>query len=139
MLPGCRTSPSLGPPPAVVPLSGSWAGTITGRAMASAGGIIETPARLTLHPDGRWTLGAGNAIASGAARRRGHGVVLEGVMTAGDPMAVGRAVSFFVGPPESHVLYGRGQIFHLGHRVDVAIMLRRIPAPRPESGDGAPR
>ena len=108
------------------PVSGHWVGTFTSHEMVSALGLVEAPARLTIAEDGRWTLtSSGGAVASGTAHRTAKGLVLEGRMTAGDPMTVGRAVSFDLRPRRGDALYGEGQAFYLGHRVDTEILLRR--------------
>jgi hypothetical protein len=111
---------------AVSPLQGSWTGTITGPALASASGIAEAPARLTITEDGRWTLtSSGGAVASGVVGRARDSVLLEGTMIAGDPMTVGRDVSFTLKPRGPNALFGRAETFYLGHRVDTGIVLRR--------------
>lgn len=110
-------------------IEGTWAGTITSHEMVSAHGIVEAPARLTITPDGRFTLtSSGGSVATGSARPTGKGVLLEGRMTAGDPMAVGREVSFLLKPRGSTALFGEGQSFYLGHRIDSEILLRRQSA-----------
>jgi len=126
----CATSPSGAArtpvPHALGGVEGTWAGTITGPDMASAAGVAEAPARLTITEDERWTLtSSGGAVAAGVARRAGDKVVLEGTMTAGDPMAVGRTVSFVLKPRGANALYGDGQTFYLGHRIDAGISLRK--------------
>jgi hypothetical protein len=111
---------------AVSPLQGTWAGTITGPELASASGIAEAPARLTIGEDGRWTLSSsGGAVATGVVGRSGDNVLLEGTMIAGDPMTVGRDVSFTLKPRGPNALFGRAETFYLGHRVDTGIALRR--------------
>jgi hypothetical protein len=110
----------------VKPLSGQWAGVFTSHEMVSALGMVEAPARLTLTDDGRFTLtSSGGTVASGVARPTARGLVLEGRLTVGDPMAVGREVSFDLRPRGANALFGEGQFFYLGHRVDTEILLRR--------------
>jgi hypothetical protein len=111
------------------PFAGQWTGTIMGRDMASAQGLIEDPARLTLTDDGHWTLTSNKGTAaSGVARRTAQGIVLQGRMTGGDPMQVGRDVSYVLKPRGTAALYGEGQHFYLGRRIDDEILLRRQAA-----------
>lgn len=130
LLTSCATSPSGAARTPVTldraPISGAWVGTLTSHEMVSAQGLAESPARLTIAEDGRWALtSSGGAVASGTARQTAKGIVLEGRMVAGDPMAVGREVSFELRPGRGNALYGKGQTFYLGHRVDTEILLRR--------------
>jgi hypothetical protein len=97
--------------------------------MASAQGVVEAPARLVVTEDGHWTLtSSGGAAASGVARPEGNGLTLNGTMTSGDPMTVGRSVWFVLKPRGPNALYGDGQAFYLGHRIDTGISLRRQSA-----------
>jgi len=99
------------------------------RDMGSSQGRIEAPARLTLAEDGRWTLtSSGGTVATGVARRTARGLVMDGTVTAGDPMTVGRALSFVFTPRGDSALYGEGESFFLGSRVDSEILLRRQSA-----------
>lgn len=103
LMSGCATAPSgasrTPSPLDVRPFSGHWNGTIMSREMGSALGRIEAPARLTLAEDGRWTLtSSGGTVAAGVARRTVRGLVLDGNVNAGDPMTVGRALSFVFAP-----------------------------------------
>jgi hypothetical protein len=94
--------------------------------MVSALGLIEAPARVTLAEDGHWTLtSSGGTVASGVARPTARGLVLEGRVTAGDPMTVGRELSFDLRPRGGHALFGEGQMFYLGHRIDTQVLLGR--------------
>ena len=129
---GCATAPSgAAPTPSatdIAPFTGLWAGTIMSHDMASASGLVEAPARLTLTQDGRFTLtSSGGTVATGVARRTAKGLVLDGQVTAGDPMTVGRNVSFVL-TPRGNALYGDGETFYLGHRIDSGILLGRLPA-----------
>lgn len=113
--------------PAPAPLPGTWVGSMWGPDMATALGNNEAPARLTLAEDGRWTLtSSGGTVATDGARHRGTSLVLDGTVTAGDPMAVGRSVSFVLRPRGPGAMYGDGQSFYLGHRIDAGIALRRV-------------
>ena len=130
---GCATAPSgaarMAAASDLASVSGQWLGTIIGRDMASALGPVEAPARLTLTADGQWTLtSSGGAVATGVARRTAHGIVLDGRMIAGDPMTVGRQPSFVLKPRGADALFGKGESFYLGHRVDGEILLGRQPA-----------
>ena len=107
---------------------GSWVGTITGRDMVSLNGVVEPPVRMTLDGSGRWTLRGGGVVVAGTAHPRDDVVVLEGVVVGGDAMTVGRSVSFVLQPDGHDSAYGHGQLFYLGHRVDVSLLLRRVPA-----------
>lgn len=118
----CATSPS-GAARAPEPLSGRWIGAFTSHEMVSALGMVEAPARLTLTGDGRWTLtSSGGTVISGVTRPTDKGLVLDGRVTAGDPMAVGREVSFDLRPRRG-ALFGEGQTFYLGHRIDTGLLL----------------
>jgi hypothetical protein len=127
---GCATSPSgAARTPAGDPtsLAGTWSGWLTGPDMATAAGTLDAPARLTIAVDGTWTLtSSGGTVASGVSRRVRDTLVLDGTMTAGDPMGVGRAVSYVFKPRAQDALYGEGQTFFLGHRIDTGVSLRRI-------------
>jgi hypothetical protein len=129
--PACATSPSgAARTPAasgLVPGIGTWAGTMASLDMATASGTADAPARVTIMADGRFTLtSSGGTVVAGVARRAGNSLVLDGTVTAGDPMAVGRAVSFVLEPRGPNALFGDGQTFHLGHRIDTGIALRRV-------------
>lgn len=67
------------------------------------------------------TLAAVMILLSGCA----WGLVLDGTVTAGDPMAVGRTLSFVLQPRGANALFGDGESFYLSHRIDSAILLRR--------------
>jgi hypothetical protein len=109
--------------------AGHWSGTIMGRNMGSSQGRLEEPARLTLAPDGHWTLtGSKGAAAAGVARRTARGIVADGRVTGGDPMTVGREVSFVLTPRGDGALYANGEGFFLGMRIDDEILLRRQTA-----------
>jgi hypothetical protein len=127
---GCATMPSGEPrtPLALdlALLSGDWTGTIMSHEMGSAGGRLEAPARLTVADDGRFTLtSSGGTVVSGVALRTARGIVLEGRVTAGDPMTVGRAMFCTFAPGRVDAIYGGGESFYLGHRVGSQILLRR--------------
>jgi hypothetical protein len=128
---GCATMPSGASrtPPALdlASLSGNWTGTIMSRDMASTGGLVEAPARLTVAGDGRFTLTSpGGTVVNGVALRTAGGIVLDGRMTAGDPMTVGRAMFFTFAPGRVDAIYGGGESFYIGHRVGAQILLRRL-------------
>ena len=133
LMSGCATAPSgASRTPSALdlqPFAGRWEGTIMSRDMGSAQGRIEAPARLTLAEDGRWTLtSSGGTVATGVARRTARGLVMDGKVTAGDPMTVGRELSFVVAPRGSNALNGEGESFFLGSRVEGEILLRRPSA-----------
>jgi len=123
----CATSPSgAGRTTALDsrPASGHWVGTFTSREMVSALGLMEAPVRLAIGDDGRWTLASSQGtVASGSTRRTAKSLRLEGRVTAGDPMTVGRELSFDLRPRRGG-LFGEGQTFYLGHRVDTEVLLR---------------
>jgi hypothetical protein len=90
---GCATSPSgaaripVGDPTS---FSGTWSGWLTGPDMATEAGTLGAPSGLTINADGTWTLtSSGGMVASGVSRRVRDTLVLDGTMTAGDPMSVG--------------------------------------------------
>jgi hypothetical protein len=100
LLGGCATSPA-GAERAQAPqsLSGTWSGTLSGPDMATAAGVLESPARLTIGDDGRWTLtSSGGAVARGTSRRVADTLLLD----------------------------GEGQTFFLGHRIDAGMSLGRV-------------
>ena len=132
LLSACATSPS-GASRSAAPASpgetpgGTWVGTISGLDMATASGLAEAPARLTLDRDGSWTLtSSGGFAATGAVRRAGAGLLLDGTVTSGDPMTVGRTVSFVLKPRGPGALYGDAETFFQGHRIDAGIGLRLV-------------
>lgn len=126
---GCATSSGAARTPAGDPtsFSGTWTGWLTGPDMATAAGTLDAPARLTIDADGTWTLtSSGGTVASGVSRRVRDTLVLDGTMTAGDPMGVGRSVFYVLKPRGPAALYGDGQAFFLGHRIDTGVSLRKV-------------
>jgi len=114
------------PPEDLRPFAGAWTGTMTGSATTSSEeGPLSAPAQFTIGEDGRWTLTC-SGTASGTARRIGSRIILEGKMTAGDPMAVGRTVSLILRLQGSDFLYGYGDSFFSGHRTGAGITLRKV-------------
>ena len=108
------------------PFAGAWSGTMTGSATVTSGeGPSSAPAEFTLEEDGRWTLSC-SGTASGTARRVGSRLILEGKMTAGDPMVVGRTVSLILKLQGSDFLYGYGDSFLSSNRIGSGIALRKI-------------
>jgi hypothetical protein len=130
---GCATMPSgASRTPSAsdfASFSGHWTGTIMSHEMGSAAGLVEAPARLTITDDGRFTLtSSGGTVVTGVAHPNAKGVVLDGRVTAGDPMTVGRAMSFTFTPGRAGAIYGGGESFYLGHRVGSQFLLRRQSA-----------
>ena len=123
LLSACATLPSgAGRTPG--PLSGQWVGAFASHEIVAANGLLEPPAELTLGEDGRWTLtSSGGAVATGVARPTAKGLRLEGHVTAGDHMTVGREVWFDLRPGRDGALCGQGQTFYLGHRVTAELLL----------------
>ncbi len=114
------------PPEDLRQFAGAWTGTMTGSATANVGeGSSSAPAHFTLAEDGRWTLTC-SGTASGTARRVGSRLILEGKMTAGDPMAVGRTVSLILKLQGSDFLYGYGDSFLSGNRIGAGLALRKV-------------
>jgi hypothetical protein len=109
------------------PFAGTWTGTMTasGGSSSSEGGPVSAPARFTLAEDGTWTLTC-SGVASGTARRIGPRLILEGKLTEGDAMAVGRTVSLILKLQGNDVLYGYGDSFIAGARTGGGISLRKI-------------
>ena len=108
------------------PFAGAWSGTMTSSATASVGeGSSSAPAQFTLAEDGQWTLTC-SGTASGTARRIGSRLILEGKMTAGDPMAVGRTVSLILKLQGADFLFGYGDSFFAGNRTGGGIALRKV-------------
>jgi len=109
------------------PFAGTWAGTMTasGGSGSAEGGPVSAPARFTLAEDGKWTLSC-SGTASGTARRIGQRLILEGKMTEGDPMSVGRTVSLIMKLQGADFLYGYGDSFIAGARTGGGISLRKV-------------
>jgi len=107
------------------PFAGTWAGTMTASSSSSESGPSSAPARFVLGEDGRWTLTCEGA-ASGTARRIGQRLVLEGKMTEGDSMLVGRTVSLILRLQGGDFLYGYGDSFFAGARTGGGISLRKV-------------
>jgi hypothetical protein len=109
------------------PFAGTWTGTMTasGGSASGEGGPTSAPARFTLAEDGKWTLSC-SGVASGTARRVGPRLILEGKLTEGDAMAVGRTVSLILKLQGTDVLYGYGDSFIAGARTGGGISLRKI-------------
>lgn len=126
---GCASMPSgASRTPDVASMSGTWTGTIISHEMGSAGGLVESPARITITDDGRFTLTSTGVTVNGVAVRTATGIVLDGRVTAGDPMTVGREMFFTFAPGRVDAIYGGGESFYLGHRVGSQILLGRQPA-----------
>ena len=106
------------------PFAGTWAGTMTATSSASESGPSSAPARFILGEDGKWTLTC-EGVASGTARRVGQRLVLEGKMTEGDSMLVGRTVSLILRLQGGDFLYGYGDSFLAGARTGGGISLRK--------------
>lgn len=109
------------------PFAGTWTGTMTasGGSSSSEGGPVSAPARFTLAEDGKWTLSC-SGVASGVARRIGPRLILDGKLTEGDAMAVGRTVSLILKLQGTDVLYGYGDSFIAGARTGGGISLRKV-------------
>ena len=106
------------------PFAGTWTGTMTATGSASESGPTSAPARFVLAEDGKWTLTCEGA-ATGVARRIGPRLVLEGKITEGDAMAVGRTVSLILRLQGGDVLFGYGDSFLAGARTGGGISLRK--------------
>ena len=106
------------------PFAGTWAGTMTASGSSSESGPSSAPASFILAEDGKWTLTC-EGTATGTARRVGQRLVLEGKMTEGDSMAVGRSVSLILRLQGNDVLFGYGDSFLAGARTGGGISLRK--------------
>ena len=106
------------------PFAGTWTGTMTASGASSESGPTSAPARFVLGEDGKWTLSC-QGVAVGMARRVGQRLVLEGKMTEGDAMAVGRTVSLILRLQGVDVLFGYGDSFLAGARTGGGISLRK--------------
>jgi hypothetical protein len=106
------------------PFAGTWTGTMTASSSSSESGPTTAPARFVLGEDGKWTLTCEGA-ASGTARRVGQRLVLEGKMTHGESVAIGRNVSLILKLQGGDVLYGYGDSFIAGARTGGGISLRK--------------
>lgn len=109
------------------PFAGTWTGTMTASSGATSaeGGSTSAAAKFVLGEDGQWTLTC-SGVASGMARRVGQRLVLEGKMTEGDAMAVGRTVSLILKLQGGDFLYGYGDSFIAGARNGGGISLRKV-------------
>ena len=105
------------------PFAGTWTGTMTASG-GSESGPTSAPARFTLGEDGKWTLTC-QGVANGTARRVGVRLVLEGKITEGDAMAVGRVLSLILRLQGGDVLFGYGDSFIAGARTGGGISLRK--------------
>ncbi len=108
------------------PFAGTWTGTMTASGGSAESGPTSAPARFTLAEDGKWTLTC-TGVATGTARRVGPRLILEGKMTEGDAMAVGRTVSLILKLQGADFLYGYGDSFIAGARTGGGISLRKVP------------
>jgi hypothetical protein len=106
------------------PFAGTWTGTMTASSSLSESGPSSAPARFVLGDDGKWTLSC-EGVATGMARRVGQRLILEGKMTEGDAMAVGRTVSLILRLQGSDILFGYGDSFLAGARTGGGISLRK--------------
>jgi hypothetical protein len=97
---------------------------MTATSSTSESGPTSAPARFVLGEDGKWTLTC-EGVANGTARRVGQRLMLEGKMTEGDAMAVGRSVSLILRLQGGDVLYGYGDSFIAGARTGGGISLRK--------------
>jgi hypothetical protein len=105
--------------------AGTWAGTMTASSSANEGGPSSAPARFVLSEDGKWTLSC-EGVATGTARRVGQRLLLEGKMTEGDSMLVGRTVSLTLRLQGADFLFGYGDSFLAGARTGGGISLRKV-------------
>jgi hypothetical protein len=127
---GCATGPSgAARAPVAVDLgwlAGTWSGALTSHEMVNANGIVEAPARVTIAEDGHWRMtSSGGAVAEGSTHQTSGGIEMRGRVTSGDPMTVGRDVVFTLKADGRDALFGEGETFYLGHRIDSALLLRR--------------
>src|SRR5262245_7402212 len=106
------------------PFAGTWTGTMTATGSSTEGGPTSAPARFVLGEDGKWTRSC-QGVATGMARRVGQRLVLEGKMTEGDAMAVGRTVSLILRLQGADILFGYGDSFIAGARTGGGISLRK--------------
>lgn len=107
------------------PFAGTWTGTMTATSSSgSESGPTTAAARFVLGEDGKWTLTC-SGVASGTARRIGQRLMLEGKMTEGDAMAVGRTVSLILKLQGADTMYGYGDSFIAGARNGGGISLRK--------------
>jgi hypothetical protein len=56
-------------------LEGEWHGVVSGRELATSGHIADIAVRLTIDPDGRWTLTSGPAAATGVITAMTAGIL----------------------------------------------------------------
>ena len=106
------------------PFAGTWTGTMTASGSSSESGPTSAPARFILGEDGKWTLTC-EGVAAGLARRVGQRLVLEGKMTEGDAMLVGRTVSLILRLQGGDILFGYGDSLLAGARTGGGVSLRK--------------
>ena len=106
------------------PFAGTWTGTMTASGSSAETGPTSAPARFVLAEDGKWTLTC-EGVGIGTARRVGQRLVLEGKITEGDAMSVGRTVSLILRLQGNDVLFGYGDSFLAGARSGGGISLRK--------------
>lgn len=104
--------------------AGTWTGTMTATSSSSESGPSSSPARFVLGEDGKWTLTC-EGVATGTARRVGQRLLLEGKMTEGDSMLVGRTVSLTLRLQGGDFLFGYGDSLLAGARTGGGISLRK--------------
>lgn len=125
------TDPRQAPNPGGIPdaLTGTWEGVVTGRDMTTANSILSDPARLTIEPDGRFTLvEGGNAkmTSRGVARVVGDDVILEGTVSEPESRRGERVVHRL--KLHNGGLFGRVTSTFLGNRITPGADLHRAPA-----------
>ena len=108
------------------PFVGLWTGTMTATSGSSSSetGPTSAPARFVLEADGKWTLTC-SGVATGTARRIGPRLSLEGKMTEGEAMVIGRTISLTLKLQGNDFLFGYGDSFIAGARAGGGISLRR--------------
>jgi hypothetical protein len=106
------------------PFAGVWTGTMNASSSSSEAGPTSAPARFVLAEDGKWTLTC-QGTATGMARRVGVRLILEGKVTEGETMDVGRTVSLILRLQGSDFLFGYGDSFLAGARTGGGISLRK--------------
>ncbi len=118
------TALAASPPPALV---GEWHGVITGREMATAAGVSASPARLTVRPDGTFTLQSPNGVAEGrAVPRGGSRIALDGRYVTPREAPADAALHAELRREGTDGLGGRTDAYFLGHEVTTGIQLKKV-------------
>lgn len=117
--------PASAEPAAGIP-TGVWEGFVTGREMATAGGVVAQKVRLTIKDDGGWTMQAATWQASGTVRIRNGAVVLDGNFVSANPGKPVGAAGYHLSPWGNQYLGGSGSAEFAGVHVTTGVQLEKV-------------